>query len=59
MAEIGESIDFQIIDDNTIKIDSYSRIDYKGYLGVLKSPDIGKAVCAVLNDLQQRKKKIN
>lgn len=49
-----ESIDIQIINNHTINIESYEPIDYKGYLGILNAPHIGKHMFVLLNDLYKR-----
>ncbi|MDF0718348.1 zinc ribbon domain-containing protein [Muricauda sp. 334s03] len=49
-----ESVDVQIKDSHTIKIESYMPIDYKGHLGKLQSNDLGKNMYAVLYDLYER-----
>lgn len=49
-----EGIGVQIISNNTIKIESYQPIDYKGHIGVLTSPGIGEGMFAVLYDLYSR-----
>tara|TARA_R110002020_G_scaffold198482_1_gene399645 strand:- start:1008 stop:1493 length:486 start_codon:yes stop_codon:yes gene_type:complete len=50
------SIDIQIINSNTIKIDNSGSFDYNGYLGVLESLGIGNSMYVVLYDLYKRKK---
>ena len=49
-----ESVNIQIKDSHTIKIESYQPIDYKGYLGILQSNDLGKNMYGVLYDLYER-----
>jgi len=49
-----EGIDVHIIDNNTIEIDSYQPIDYKGHIGNLTSPGLGEAIFVVLYDLYKR-----
>jgi hypothetical protein len=50
------SIDIQIINSDTIKIDNSGSYDYNGYLGILESLGIGNSMYVVLYDLYERKK---
>lgn len=49
------NIEIQIINSDTIKIGDSGSLDYNGYLGILKSPELGENMYAVLYDLYKRK----